>query len=56
MDIEDYKFFDDDLSHCHNSSGEIYLNVGYECPTVMLNKDDIIAMARHFNVTTEDLI
>jgi len=55
MSIEDHEFFDDDLDYCHSSSSEIYLNVGCETPTVMCNKEDVIALAKHFNLTAEDL-
>lgn len=61
MSIEGYKFYDDDLSHCHNSGGEVYLAVNYDCydnnlqTTVVLNKDDVIALAKHFKLTTNDV-
>lgn len=63
MSIEKYNFYDEDLSHSHSHSisGELYLDVEYECydhrgqATVMLNKDDVIALAQHFNLTADDL-
>ncbi len=67
MKIEEHKFFDDNINHSHNSSDEVYLDVEYdqwnghiggyskEDKSIMLNKDDVIAMAKHFKLTADDL-
>ena len=55
MNIKDHDFFDDDLSYCHDTPGEIYFDIKCEVPTVMLNKDDVIALAKHFKLTADDL-
>jgi len=62
MSIEDYEFYDEDVSYSHSSSGEIYLDVdgqGLSGPnggvTAMLSRKDIIAMAKHFQLSFGDI-
>ena len=53
LDISGYEFSDDDIN-IHNAIGDRYeLYVTSKC--IELNKQDAIALAKHFKLTVEDL-
>jgi len=67
MNIDKHDWFDNDISHSHNSNSEVFIDVEYdqwgghlngfskEDKTVMINKSDVIALAKHFNLTAHDI-
>jgi len=56
MNIENYVFTDVDLKRARIVDDEIFLDdADYEISVISLNKEDVIAMAKHFKLTTDDL-
>ena len=53
MSIEDYEFSDSDLS-VYDSDGEIVYMENL-CHIVQVEREDVIALAKHFKLTEEDL-
>jgi len=57
MNIEDYEFYASDLEWASYSDDHLELRTfeGATCVEFMLIKDDVIAMAKHFKLTLEDI-
>lgn len=60
MNIEDYEFRDSDLKCSRDSDSKtiyLYLDepVIFQDLQVYFKKDDVIAMAKHFKLTADDL-
>lgn len=67
MGIDNHIFYDNDVKYSHSSNSEVFIDVEYEQwgghlngysteeATVMIAKSDVIAMARHFKLTADDL-
>jgi len=55
MNIEEYEFYDDDVSFCHSTDGEVYFNLALDCATLMIAKRDVIALCQHFKLTADDI-
>jgi hypothetical protein len=58
MSIETYEFKDGDIEGATIESGDhIYLHDrDYDISILWIYKDDVIAMAKHFKLTAEDLV
>ena len=54
MDIEDHKFSDSDIEKVSVVDDEVILT-NYRMECFSLNKDDVIALAKHYHVTADDL-
>lgn len=53
--ITDYEWDDSDIQYSHRSSEDIYFDIkGTQLP-IFISKQDVIAMAKHFKLTEEDL-
>ena len=51
MNIEEHKFYDDDLSYCHSTDGEVYFDFSNGGGVVMVSKVDVVALSEHFELS-----
>ena len=68
MKIKNHEWFDTEIEYLNTTKDEVIINVRYdewhglsgrysaERKAVMINKDDAVALAKHFKLTTGDLI
>ena len=55
LDIAQHEWDDIDIQYSHTSGCELYLDIkGAQLP-IFISKQDAIAIAKHFNLTAEDL-
>lgn len=67
MSIDNHIFYDNGVTYSHSSNSEVFIDVEYEQwgghlngysteeTTMMIAKSDVIAMAKHFKLTADDL-
>ena len=55
MDITKYKFSDKYIAPVHEVDDSLNIYTYLEDGVININKNDVIALAQHFNVTESDL-
>jgi len=55
MSIEDYEFSDDAVYEVIDCAGDRVVALNSECYGVELKKSDVIALAKHFKLTPNDI-
>ncbi len=56
MKIEYYKFSDEQFALVSKTNNEVYIYYEKNDDVIALNKLDVIALAKHFKLTVDDLI
>lgn len=54
-DIENYKFEDEEVIVCEAGDDEVLLTLNAGTDTVFISAFDVVMLARHFGVTSNDI-
>ena len=55
FDIAQHEWSDSDIRYSHRSGEELYFDINGTQLPIFVDKQDAIAMAKHFKLTAEDL-